>query len=316
MLPETLESILCQDYPDIECIVVDSASRDGTVELLRRYEQRGVRWVSERDSGPFEAINKGWRMGTGSVLAWLNADDTWEKTAVSKALAFLVKNPDVAVVHGRWAAIDLEGRILQVFPPRTWDLRSSLLYCDHILTQATCFMRREAVDTAGSLYPAWTHDQELWLRISLAGGPIVAIDDHLANVRITDNEAHLRPELMIPARVEMTRRIFNLQLVPRDLQPLRQRAISNAYVRGFDLLKPRKLSHWRWGFSCLSGAVASDPANVLFIGLSILERVLNRFGWAGNATSKAALPLSLFATSLAIYTWFEQKRWLKKLGRR
>lgn len=311
MLPETLESILCQDYPDIECIVVDAASKDGTVELLRHYEQRGVRWVSEKDSGPFEAINKGWRMGTGKVLAWLNADDTWEKGAVSKALAFLVENPDVAVVHGRWAGIDANGRILHIFPPRSWDLRSSLLYCDHILTQATCFMRRESVEAAGSLYPAWTHDQELWLRISLAGGRIVGIDDHLANVRITENEAHTRPELMIPARIEMTQRLFTLKLVPEDMQSLRQRAISNAYVRGFDILKPRKLSHWRWGLFCLSGAVAADPNNVAFIGFSILERVLNRFGWTRNA----ALPLSLFATGLAVYTWFEQRRWLKRLRR-
>ena len=84
-LHETLESILRQDYPSIECIVVDGASTDSTVDILESYGGR-IQWCSEPDSGPADAINKGWARAKGSVVAWLNADDLWAPGAAMAAM--------------------------------------------------------------------------------------------------------------------------------------------------------------------------------------------------------------------------------------
>ena len=92
-LVSTLESVLQQDYPQIECIVVDGGSTDGTVEILRQYGKR-IKWVSEPDKGHADAINKGWWMSKGEILSWLNADDLYVVSdAISKAVAYLQEEP-------------------------------------------------------------------------------------------------------------------------------------------------------------------------------------------------------------------------------
>src|SRR6266545_6693676 len=83
-----IESVLMQDYPSIEYIVVDGGSSDGTLEILKRYGDR-VRWISEPDAGQSDAIDKGVRLTHGEILAWLNADDLYLPRAVSAAVAAL-----------------------------------------------------------------------------------------------------------------------------------------------------------------------------------------------------------------------------------
>ncbi len=276
-LPATLESILAQDYPELECIVVDAASTDGTVELLRAYESRGVRWVSEPDSGAFEAIARGWAMGTGAILAWLNADDTWEPGAVATAVAAFEAHPGAAVVHGACGLMDDAGEVSQLVVARQFTLAASLVYCDHIIMQSASFISRAAVDAAGGLYPAWTHDQELWLTIATTGGEFLAIPEHLANVRDVRGHIHTFPGIMIPARVAMMHRYFARPDVPAELRAERARTLSNTYLRGFDLLRPSNPRHWRWAAICLVRAIAECPANAPFVLRGIASRAVHRF---------------------------------------
>lgn len=99
-LVPTIESVLQQDYPYIECIVVDGGSTDGTIDVLKRYEGQ-IRWVSEPDNSAADAINKGWQMSKGEILAWLNADDIWAvPSAVSQVVEYLQTHPGVDVVYG------------------------------------------------------------------------------------------------------------------------------------------------------------------------------------------------------------------------
>src|SRR5262245_25211876 len=102
----TIRSVLAQDYSPIEYAVIDGASTDGTVEILRRYQDR-IAWVSEPDRGQTDAINKGFARTRGQILAWLNSDDTLKKGAVSAAVEFLQSHPDVAMVYGDANFIDL-----------------------------------------------------------------------------------------------------------------------------------------------------------------------------------------------------------------
>jgi len=143
--------------------------------------------------------------------------------------------------------------------------------------QSASFMSRAAVDAAGGLYPAWTHDQELWLTIATTGGEFVAIPEHLANVRDVRGHIHTVPGIMIPARVAMMHRYFARPDVPPELYAERARTLSNTYLRGFDLLRPSNPRHWRWAVICFIRAIAECPSNTPFVLRGIGSRALHRF---------------------------------------
>src|SRR5689334_3258701 len=100
-LPEAIESVLAQDYPEIEHLVIDGGSSDESVAVLQRYGSRLAYWESQRDKGQADALNKGFARARGEILGWLNADDTYEPGAVRRAVEALAARPDVDVISGR-----------------------------------------------------------------------------------------------------------------------------------------------------------------------------------------------------------------------
>lgn len=264
-LVPTLESVLQQDYPAVECVVVDGGSTDGTLDILRRYDSR-IAWISGSDQGPPDAINKGWGMGHGEILAWLNADDLWAPGAVSTAVAHLQAHPQIDVVYGDCGIIDHEGTHLATARARDWDLEYAVKYCDHIIYQPASFMRWAILERVGWLYPRLCHDHELWLRIGLAGGRFERIPVLLAYARHHTQNLGYRSDLVIPLKLDLTRKFFERPGVPHRLQRFRRRAISNAYLRGIDYVFWENL-HWRGNamrsLALLRKAVGADPTNVL-----------------------------------------------------
>lgn len=99
-LERTIQSVLAQDYPSIEYIIVDGGSTDGTLDLIKRYEDRLVYWVSERDKGIYDAMNKGVALCTGEWVALINADDWYEPNAVRRVIEAVKDRPAVNIVHG------------------------------------------------------------------------------------------------------------------------------------------------------------------------------------------------------------------------
>lgn len=99
-LERTIESVLGQSYPAIEYIIVDGGSSDGTLELIRRYEDRLALWVSEKDKGIYDAMNKGVALCSGEWVALINADDWYEPDAVARVMAAVQGRPDINIVHG------------------------------------------------------------------------------------------------------------------------------------------------------------------------------------------------------------------------
>src|SRR5215207_2503335 len=110
-IEETIRSVLSQDYPSIEYMIVDGASSDETVDIIKKYEDKLAYWVSENDKGQTEAINKGFRHAKGDILAWINSDDTYQPGAVAAVVKYLQDHPDVGMVYGDCNYINESGNV-------------------------------------------------------------------------------------------------------------------------------------------------------------------------------------------------------------
>ncbi len=166
-LEETIRSVLGQEYPAIEYIIVDGGSTDGSAEIIRRYADRLAWWVSEPDGGQTDAINKGFSRARGDILAWLNSDDTYLPNAVGEAVAFLQAHPEVGLVYGDANFIDETGRVIGRFAARQTSYRKLLRGAVHIPQQAA-FWRADLWRQVGPLDPSFyfAMDYDLWVRLA------------------------------------------------------------------------------------------------------------------------------------------------------
>lgn len=183
-LERTLQSVLGQDYPQIEYIVIDGASTDGSQEIIRQYEERLATWVSEPDLGQTDAINKGFGRASGDVLAWVNSDDTLEPHAVSEAVAYLQSHPEVGMVYGDGNFIDADDNVIGKFPTAQTDYQRLRRGYVHICQQAA-FFRAELWKQVGPLDPDFyfAMDYDLWVRLARIA-PLVYVPRVWANFRL------------------------------------------------------------------------------------------------------------------------------------
>jgi len=162
-IEDAIRSVLDQDYPRIEHIVVDGGSTDGTLAVLTRYPH--LTWVSEPDRGQAAAINKGFAMATGEIFAWLNADDYYLPGAVTAAVEELC-SAGCALVHGGWRQVDEAGRTLRDVAPVPFDFRLQL-EARNAVAQPGAFFTRAAFEDVGGLDEElhYALDYELWLKL-------------------------------------------------------------------------------------------------------------------------------------------------------
>jgi glycosyltransferase involved in cell wall biosynthesis len=180
-IEQTIRSVLEQDYPRIEYLVVDGLSTDDSVEVIKKYsldnrqqavglQKRSINWwVSEKDSGQGEAINKGLARATGEIVAWLNSDDIYLPGTVSNVVKVFEENPDVVMVYGDILAIDKNGQTINTLRYKQLSLQE--LLCFQIIGQPSVFFRREMFEQTQGLDTTFHFllDHHLWIRIAQRG---------------------------------------------------------------------------------------------------------------------------------------------------
>jgi len=166
-LEATIESVLAQTYPHLEYFVIDGGSTDGTLQILQRYQARLARWVSEPDAGQTDAINKGFAMAGGEILAWLNSDDRLLPHAVAEAVNYFQTHAEIGMVYGDADYVDGDGRVVGRFPAAQTDYPRLRRGYVHIPQQAA-FFRARLWRMVGPLDPTFffAMDYDLWVRIA------------------------------------------------------------------------------------------------------------------------------------------------------
>lgn len=162
-IEECILSVRDQLGPGDEHIVVDGASTDGTVEIVQKFPH--LRWVSEPDRGQADALNKGFRMATGDIIGWLNADDAYVKETLEIVRRFFRRHPEVALGYGYVYVIDSESRRVRKRLSPDFDF-GLLVRSGDCYAQPTFFFRKSALEEVGYLDPAqrWTMDYDMILR--------------------------------------------------------------------------------------------------------------------------------------------------------
>jgi glycosyltransferase involved in cell wall biosynthesis len=165
-LETTIQSVLKQDYPALEYIIMDGGSTDGSTDIIRRYAAKIAYWQSKPDRGQADAINEGLRKAQGEFVAWINSDDVYLPGAFREAVNVLVENPEAGMVYGDGIMV---GSSLEVLDKHTYpqlDLVDLLSF--EVLLQPAVFMRKRVLDRVGYLNPEYhlILDHELWVRIA------------------------------------------------------------------------------------------------------------------------------------------------------
>ena len=183
-LEQTIQSVLSQDYPNLEYIIVDGGSTDSSVEIIKQYANQLTWWISEPDQGQTDAINKGFAHANGEIFAWLNSDDTYQPGAISQAVECILAHPDVALVYGDANLIDDNGNVIGRFPSRQTDLQKLLRGSVHI-PQQTAFFWSRFWKQVGPLDPSFQFamDYDLWVRLAKLA-PIIYVPRLWANFRL------------------------------------------------------------------------------------------------------------------------------------
>ena len=181
-IDQTIESVLSQNIPALEYIVMDGGSSDETVKILKRYEGR-LRWVSEKDNGQADAINKGIKATKGEIIGYLNSDDIYYPGALAAVLAFFKKHPEVDVVYGDADHIDLNGAVIEPYYTEDWDYDRLKEVC--FLCQPSVFFKRRLIKKAGLFDSGLRYcmDYEYWLRLG-AITPFARLNKKLAGSRM------------------------------------------------------------------------------------------------------------------------------------
>jgi glycosyltransferase involved in cell wall biosynthesis len=187
-IADAIESVANQDYPNKEHIIIDAQSTDETIEVIKRYEHLPhLRWVSEPDKGQSDAINKGFRMASGDVVAWLNADDYYLTNTFFKVANAFNENPHASIIYSDTMLVDQNKDSLRIKKDHEFDYGVLLYYGCYIQSTSTFFSKR-IIDAGHLLDISYKTcmDYEYFVRLANLGYRFKYVPDVFAAFRWHD----------------------------------------------------------------------------------------------------------------------------------
>jgi glycosyltransferase involved in cell wall biosynthesis len=230
LIEETIRSVLLQGYPDLEYIIIDGASTDGTVDVIRRYQPWLTYWTSQPDRGQTDAINRGWRRATGEILAYINTDDCYLPAAIATVALEFSRRPELAMVYGTAMIVDQTGKELREWQAEPFDLKRMLLL-GSIVPQPATFFAKAVVTSLGYLNETrdMIMDYELCTRIG-AQFPTACIPRTLAKFRAhPQSKTVLRFETTAHELIDFVTNFSTTRVSAKDMQAIRKGALGRIH---------------------------------------------------------------------------------------
>lgn len=239
-LEHTILSVLNQEYPHLEYIVIDGGSTDNSVEIIRRYEDRLAFWCSEPDGGMYDAIRKGFAHATGEILAWINSDDMYHPGALSIVASVFCSYPQVKWLTGYNTYYDEHGRTVSLWRSSYFSHLHFLMGNYKFIQQESTFWRRELYDRVGGISTQYrlAGDFHLWMRFSRTE-KLYVIDSLTGGFRFCKGQLSENHELYDS---EVKSIIADEECTDEERRQIRK---CNFYQRVIDLVKFCKVLNWQ-----------------------------------------------------------------------
>lgn len=273
-IEETIRSVLLQGYPNLEYIIIDGGSTDGSVEIIQKYEPWLTYWVSEPDEGQADAISKGFARAKGDVVAYLNSDDVYLPGAISCAVSHFAQDSGLALLHGDLLLVDASTSKVGKRHGKEGDFLRFFLRLSNPILQPSTFLTREALEAVGGVDAAFhfAMDYDLWCRVGLRDLKIQHVSEYLSLFRI-HGRSKTRTDVLSFAqeRLQMVEKYLDDPELAPKLRPYWDRlyAMADMHLAGALWLsgqKDRAHTHYR-------KAAKRAPLVVLsWRGMSLLVR--------------------------------------------
>lgn len=232
-LEEVIQSVLAQDYPNIEYIVLDDGSTDGTAAIIDRHRGQ-IRAETHTNMGETQTVNRGFALASGAIVGVINSDDPLLPGAISKSVETFAADPRLIVTYPDWNMIDAHGTLIRTVRPPDYDYVDMLRW-HHCLPGPGAFFRKEVADRLGGRDARFRYiaDFDFWLRAGLIG-PFAHIPEVLATFRNHPSGASSasRGRRMAQEHLDLVRKIYALPDLPAPARAVRREAFSSAYYVG------------------------------------------------------------------------------------
>lgn len=229
LIAETIESILSQNYPNLDYIVLDDGSKDHTPELMKKYHQK-LRFYSHQNMGETATDNRGFALADGEIIGVINSDDPLLPGALHKIAQVMVEHPEVMVVYPDWYMTNGHGTIVQKVRTRDYSyvdmVRLHLCY-----PGPAAFFRKEVVKAVGGRDPQFRYaaDYDFWLQAGLVG-PFMRIPQFLATFRVHSSaQSNETGELMAGEHIRLIDKLYARKDLPPEIMAVKKQAYSTAY---------------------------------------------------------------------------------------
>jgi glycosyltransferase involved in cell wall biosynthesis len=182
-IERTIKSVLEQNTPPFEYLIMDGGSSDETLTILKKYESQ-ITWDSQPDKGQSDAVNKGLTQAKGDIIGWLNSDDIYYPGTLQFVCEYFRQHPAVDIIYGNANFIDSDDKIIEPYYTETWNFERFKEY--PYLCQPAVFFRRSIIEQHGllNINLSYCMDYEYWIRLAKGGSSFIYVDNYLAGSRV------------------------------------------------------------------------------------------------------------------------------------